>query len=74
MEHGRLLDLTLASFVKKVEKIILLKKPTSHEELLNAIKEHAKYGGVKFTKLWSVLKELLIEDITEKVAWNRKCN
>ena len=73
MEHGRL-DLTLASFAKKAEKMILLKNHTSHEELLNAIKEHSKFGGVKFTKLWSVLKELLIEDITEKVAWNRKCN
>ena len=48
--------------------MILLRKATSHEKLLNAIKEHAKFGGVKFTKVWSVLKDLSTEDITEKVT------
>ena len=50
--------------------MILLKKATSHEKLLNAVKEHAKFGGVKFTKVWSVLKDFPIEDITEKVTWH----
>ena len=70
MEYRRL-DLTLASFAKKAENMILLKK--------NLLRTRSSwrceaFGGVKFTKLWSVLKELLIEDITEKMAWNRKCN
>ena len=54
--------------------MILLRKATSHEKLLNAIKEHAKFGGVKFTKVWSVLKDLSVEDITEKVTWHRNAS
>ena len=51
----------------------LVEKPSSYEKLLNAIEERAKYGDVKLTELWSVLKNLPIEDFTEKVIWHRKC-
>ncbi|CAH3151769.1 unnamed protein product, partial [Porites lobata] len=51
----------------------LVEKPSSHEKLLSAIKERAKYGDVKLAELWSVLKDVPFKEIEEKVSWHRKC-
>ena len=66
------LDFPLCIICQEGRKDDLVEKPSSHEKLLNTI-EHAKYGDVKLTELWSVLKDLPIEDLTEKVTWHRKC-
>ncbi|CAH3182355.1 unnamed protein product [Porites lobata] len=51
----------------------LVEKPSTHEKLLSAIKERAKYGDVKLAELWSVLKDVPFKEIEEKVSWHRKC-
>jgi len=50
----------------------LVEKPSSHEKLLSAIKEQAKYGDVKL-ELWSVLNDVPFKDIEEKVSLQSKC-
>lgn len=51
----------------------LVERPSSHEKLFSAIKERSKYGDVKLTELWSVLKDIPFEELAEKVTWHRKC-
>ena len=50
----------------------LVEKPSSHEKLLSAIKERAKYEAVKL-ELWSVLNDVPFKDIEEKVSLQSKC-
>lgn len=51
----------------------LIKKPSSHENLLKSIQARAQYGDAKSFEIWSTLKEFETKDLIENGSWHRSC-
>ena len=67
-------DFSLCLICQKEKSEQLVHSPSSHEKLLKFVEEWAKYGDLRCFDLWSKLKSVSINELTErKASWHRSC-
>lgn len=65
---------SLCLICQKEKSEQLVHNPSSHEKLLKFVEEWEKYGDLRCFDLWSKLKSVSINELTErKASWHRSC-
>ncbi|KXJ06972.1 hypothetical protein AC249_AIPGENE76 [Exaiptasia diaphana] len=65
---------SLSDMSNQISKEGLVENPSCHEKTLQAIKEWATYGEVKYVRTWEQIRRYSLEKLKEaKASWHRTC-